>query len=131
MLQEEGHESAMNEVLRLMNSPASGKLIDQFAKAEKTLKQLQSEKKEIPGDLTVLSVCVKIFMRTMRNVFGVEPVMTPGEILEINLDQAVTRYSYSGSEFEGGEFKKVEVTAPGWKRGDEIFSLPEVIELHE
>ena len=130
-LQEEGHEAAVNEVLELLNSQESGMLLDQFAKAENTLRQLTAKKIEIPEDLSSLSLCVKIFMRTMRNVFGISPVLKAGEVLEITLDQA-KRYIYSGSQFaDDDETKKVEVTSPGWKRGDEIFSQPKVIEYRK
>lgn len=124
-LQKEGHEAAVNEVLGLLNSPASGTLLDQFANAEKSLKDFHGT---IPDELSSLSLCVKIFSRTMRNVFGVTPVCKVGDILTITFEQS-ERYIYSGSDFiEDGETKKVEVIAPGWKRGDEIFSLPKVIE---
>ncbi len=127
-LQNEGHEAAVNEVLGLMNSQDSGMLLDQFARAENTLRQLAAKKIDIPEELSSLSLCVKIFMRTMRNVFGVSPVLKTGEILEVSLDQA-QRYIYSGSDFaDDEEAKKVEVIASGWKRGEEIFSLPRIVE---
>ena len=127
-IQEEGHEAAVNEVLDLLNSQESGMLLDQFAKAENTLRQLAAKEIAIPEELSSLSLCVKIFMRTMRNVFGISPVFKTGEILEMSLDQA-QRYIYSGSDFADDEdTKKVEVIAPGWKRGEDIFSLPRIIE---
>ena len=128
ILQREGKEAAMNDVLALMNSPASGMLIDQFAKCEQTLKTLAEKGVHLPEEYSSLSLCVRIFMRTMRNVFGVTPVLELGKTLKINLDQSL-RYIYTGSEFENAEErKKVKVTSPGWIRKGEIFSPPQVME---
>lgn len=128
LLQKEGKEAAINEVLSLMNSKESGMLIDQFAKCEKAMKDLSAKGIALPQEYSSLSLCVRIFMRTMRNIFGVSPVLKPGDVIEMTLDQA-ERYIYTGSNFrDSEEVKKVEVTSPGWKRNDEIFSLPQVME---
>ncbi len=128
LLQKEGKEAAINEVLSLMNSKESGMLIDQFAKCEKAMKDLSAKGIALPQEYSSLSLCVRIFMRTMRNIFGVSPVLKPGDVIEMTLDQA-ERYIYTGSDFrDSEEVKKVEVTSPGWKRNDEIFSLPQVME---
>ena len=128
LLQKEGKEAAINEVLSLMNSKESGMLIDQFAKCEKAMKDLSAKGIALPEEYSSLSLCVRIFMRTMRNIFGVSPVLKPGDVIEMTLDQA-ERYIYTGSNFrDSEEVKKVEVTSPGWKRNDEIFSLPQVME---
>ena len=131
LLQNEGRESAVNEVLALLNSKESGMLIDQFAKCENTLRQLNSKGIKVPAEFSSLSLCVKIFMKTMRNIFGITQVNEAGEFLNINLDEA-ENYDYNGSDFiDHEEIKKVEVIAPGWKRNEEIFSLPKVIECWE
>lgn len=128
LLQKEGKEAAINEVLSLMNSKESGMLIDQFAKCEKAMKDLSAKGINLPQEYSSLSLCVRIFMRTMRNIFGVSPVLKSGEIIEMTLDQA-ERYIYTGSDFrDSEEVKKAEVTSPGWKRNGEIFSLPQVME---
>ena len=55
-----------------------------------------------------------------------------GEKLSITLEQAIQKYDYSGSDFDGpDEVKKVEVISPGWRYGKEVFSLPKVIECSE
>ena len=103
-------------------------LLDLFAKSEQTLKQLG---REIPKELSSVSMCVRMFMRTMRNVFMISPVHVIGEKLKLTLEQA-EKYDYSGSDFENGdEIKNVEVISPGWRYGNEVFSLPKVIECGE
>ena len=104
-------------------------LLDQFAKAERTLKQLSSSGYEIPPELFSVSLCVKIFMRTMREVFRVSPVHKIGERLSLTLEQS-ENYDYRGSPFTGsGEAKQVEVISPGWRYGQEVFSQPKVLEI--
>lgn len=129
ILMQEGKEAAINEVLAIMNSQEAGMLIDLCAKCEKTLKDFAQKGITLPEEYTPLSTCVKVFMRIMRNVFEITPVFETGEILEANLEQA-QEYIYTGSEFsDSEEVKKVKVTAPGWKRKEEIFSRPHVVEV--
>lgn len=129
--QQENAELAVVDVLAKMNSQEAGKLLDQFAKSEQTLKQLASSGYEIPKELSSVSLCVRMFMRTMRNVFMISPVHVIGEKLKLTLEQA-ERYDYSGSDFDdSGEVKNVEVISPGWRYGKEIFSLPKVMECSE
>ena len=129
--QQESAELAVVDVLGKMNSQESGQLLDQFAKSEQTLKQLAISGYEIPKELSSVSLCVKMFMRTMRNIFRISPVHVIGEKLKLNLEQA-EGYDYSGSDFEDdGGTKNVEVISPGWRYGNEIFSLPKVIECSE
>ena len=128
-LQKESSEHAAIDVLAKMNSPESEMLLDQFAKAERTLKQLSSSGYEIPPELFSVSLCVKIFMRTMREVFRVSPVHEIGERLSLTLEQS-ENYDYRGSPFtESGEAKQVEVISPGWRYGQEVFSQPKVLEI--
>lgn len=129
--QQESAELAVVDVLGRMNSQEAGQLLDQFAKSEQTLKQLALAGYEVPQELSSVSLCVKMFMRTMRNIFGISPVHVIGEKLKLRLEQA-EGYDYSGSDFEDdGEVKEVEVISPGWRYGNEIFSLPKVLECRE
>ena len=129
--QQDSAELAVVDVLAKMNSQESGQLLDQFAKSEQTLKQLSSSGYTVPKELSSVSLCVRMFMRTMRNVFMISPVHVIGEKLNITLEQA-ERYDYSGSDFaDAEEVKKVEVISPGWRYGKEVFSLPKVIECGE
>lgn len=129
--QQESAELAIVDVLAKMNSQEAGKLLDQFAKSEQTLKQLASSGYEIPKELSSVSLCVRMFMRTMCNVFMISPVHVIGEKLTLTLEQA-ERYDYSGSDFDDADdVKTVEVISPGWRYGKEIFSLPKVMECSE
>ena len=129
--QQESAELAVVDVLAKMNSQEAGQLLDQFAKSEQTLKQLSSGGYTVPKELSSVSLCVRMFMRTMRNVFRISPVHVIGERLKLTLEQA-ERYDYSGSDFaDDGEVKTVEVISPGWRYDKEIFSLPKVIECSE
>ena len=129
--QQESAELAVVDVLAKMNSHEAGQLLDQFAKSEQTLKQLSMSGYTVPKELSSVSLCVRMFMRTMRNVFMISPVHVIGEKLTLTLEQA-ERYDYSGSDFDGSdEIKNVEVISPGWRYGKEIFSLPKVIECRE
>ena len=129
--QQESAELAVVDVLAKMNSQEAGKLLDQFAKSEQTLKQLASSGYEVPKELSSVSLCVRMFMQTMRKIFRISPVHVIGEKLKLTLEQA-ERYDYSGSDFDdSGEIKKVEVISPGWRYGKEIFSLPKVIECSD
>ena len=129
--QQESAELAVVDVLAKMNSQEYGQLLDQFAKSEQTLKQLASSGYTVPKELSSVSLCVRMFMRTMRNVFKISPVHVIGDRLKLTLEQA-ERYDYSGSDFaDDSEVKTVEVISPGWRYGKEVFSLPKVIECSE
>ncbi|MBQ7219382.1 MAG: hypothetical protein IJS28_00190 [Synergistaceae bacterium] len=129
--QQESAELAVVDVLAKMNSQEAGQLLDQFAKSEQTLRQLSSSGYTVPKELSSVSLCVRMFMRTMRSVFRISPVHVMGEKLKLTLEQA-ERYDYSGSDFaDDNEVKTVEVISPGWRYGKEIFSLPKVIECSE
>lgn len=129
--QQESAELAVVDVLAKINSQEAGKLLDQFAKSEQTLKQLASSGYEVPKELSSVSLCVRMFMQTMRKIFRISPVHVIGEKLKLTLEQA-ERYDYSGSDFDdSGEIKNVEVISPGWRYGKEIFSLPKVIECSD
>ncbi len=129
--QQDSTELAVVDVLAKMNSPESGQLLDQFAKSEQTLKQLSSSGYTVPKEISSVSLCVRMFMRTMRGVFRISPVHVIGEKLKLTLEQA-ERYDYSGSDFaDSNDVKTVEVISPGWRYGKEIFSLPKVIECSE
>lgn len=121
-LQQEGAETALITVLTQMNSRQAGMLLDQFSKSEEKLKGLS-----VPPELSGISMCVRMFMRTMREMFGISQVYNIGDIINITLEQS-ENYDYSGSDFNNGEVKKVQVISPGWKRNGEIFSVPHVIE---
>ena len=130
--QQDSAELAVVDVLTKMNSQEAGQLLDQFAKSEQTLKQLSSSGYTIPKEISSVSLCVRMFMRTMRNVFMISPVHVIGEKLKLTLEQATQKYDYSGSDFaDDSEVKTVEVISPGWRYGKEIFSLPKVIECSE
>ena len=126
---QEGAELAVIDVLARMNSQEAGMLIDQFAKAEQTLKQLSSSGYKIPNELASVPLCVRMFMQTMRNVFMISPIHKMGETLSLTFEDS-GKYDYSGSDFEDSdEAKTVKVLSPGWKCGDEVFSMPKVIEV--
>ena len=121
-LQQEGAETALIHVLTQMNSRPAGMLLDQFSKCEEKLKGIT-----VPPELSGISMCVRMFMRTMREMFGISQVHKIGEVINITLEQS-ENYDYSGSDFNDGEVKKVQVISPGWQRNGEIFSVPHVIE---
>ena len=124
-LQQEGAETALIEVLTQINSRQAGMLLDQFSKSEEKLRGLT-----VPAELSSISMCVRMFMKTMREMFGISEVHKIGEVITITLEQS-EQYDYTGSDFNDGEVKKVQVISPGWKRGDEIFSVPHVIEYSD
>lgn len=127
---QEGAELALIDVMKRMNSEEAGMLIDQFSRAEQTLKQLSSSGYKIPSELASVPLCVRMFMRTMRDVFSVSPLHSLGEVLTITFEESISSYDYNGSDFEDAQDRKtVKVLSPGWKCGDEIFSLPKVIEV--
>ena len=129
--QQESAELAVVDVLEKMNSQECDMLLDQFARSEQTLKQLSASGYSVPKELSSVSLCVRMFMRTMRNVFMISPVHSIGERLSLTLEQA-ERYDYSGSDFvNADDVKTVEVISPGWRHGKDIFSLPKVIECRE
>ena len=126
-LQNESSKFALIDVLAKMNSKSSRKMLDQFAKSEKTLKELSASGFEIPPEIASVSLCVRLFMNTMRSL-GVSPVHEAGDLIELSLDEA-ENYDYNGSDFKSDDEKKlVQVIDSGWKCGDIIFSRPNVVE---
>ena len=126
-LQKESSKFALIDVLAKMNSKSSRKMLDQFAKSEKTLKELTAQGFEIPPEIASVSLCVRLFMSAMRSL-GVSPVHEVGELIELSLNEA-ENYDYNGSDFTSDDEKKlVQVVDTGWKYGDVIFSRPGVVE---
>ncbi len=106
-------------------------LLDQFAAAEENLRRLRSEGFQVPHEIESVPPCVRMFMRALRSL-GAEPIRTPGETLEITLEESED-YDYSGSDFAddvaaSGERKRVQVLTPGWRYKGAVFSAPRVAE---
>ena len=126
-LQDENSKLALIDVLAKMNSKASRKMLDQFAKSEKTLKELAAKNFQIPSEIASVSLCVRLFMSTMRS-FGVSPVHELGDVIELTLNEA-ENYDYNGTDFNSDDEKKlVQVIDTGWKCEGIIFSRPSVVE---
>lgn len=127
-LQGELTEEALTKFLARMNSQEAGMLLDQFAQSEADLKKKISEGYKIPSEVRSVQLCVRVFMRAMRDVFGVSQVLKAGTKINITLEES-EKYNYIGSDFTSyDEVHTVEVVSPGWQRGGEIFSQPKVIE---
>lgn len=110
-----------------MNSGKHSNLLDQFLKAEDLVKRLKRDGVEIPQEIELIPITVRLFNRFLKTQ-GIRPKAVVGETKEITLSES-DEYEYIGSEWEDAEgTKTVRVISAGWLydgtlKGDESASI--------
>lgn len=110
---EEAKHEATVAFFHEMNSGKHSNLLDQFLKAEELAKGLRKSEIEVPQELELIPITIRMFTRFLKTQ-GVRPQAAVGSQIEITLSES-DAYDYIGSDWEDpGETKTVEVISAGW-----------------
>ena len=110
---EEAKHEATVAFFHEMNSGKHSNLLDQFLKAEELAKGLRKSEIEVPQELELIPITIRMFTRFLKTQ-GVRPQAAVGSKIEITLSES-DAYDYIGSDWEDpGETKTVEVISAGW-----------------
>ena len=110
---EEAKHEATVAFFHEMNSGKHSNLLDQFLKAEELAKGLRKSEVEVPQELELIPITIRMFTRFLKTQ-GVRPQAAVGSKIEITLSES-DAYDYIGSDWEDpGETKTVEVISAGW-----------------
>ncbi len=110
--EEAGQEAAL-AFFQEMNSGKHSNLLDQFLKAEELVKGLKKNGIEIPQEIELIPIIIRMFNRFLKTQ-GIRPQAVVGEKKEITLNES-DEYEYIGSEWKDPEeTKTVEVISAGW-----------------
>ena len=112
-IREEAKHEAAVAFFQEMNSGKHSSLLDQFLKAEELVKGLRKSEIEVPQEIELIPIIVRMFNRFLKTQ-GVHPQAAVGSKIEITLSES-DAYDYIGSDWEDpGETKTVEVISAGW-----------------
>ena len=112
-VREEAKHEATVAFFHEMNSGKHSNLLDQFLKAEELAKGLRKSEVEVPQELELIPITIRMFTRFLKTQ-GVRPQAAVGSKIEITLSES-DAYDYIGSDWEDpGETKTVEVISAGW-----------------
>ncbi len=112
-VREEAKHEATVAFFHEMNSGKHSNLLDQFLKAEELAKGLRKSEIEVPQELELIPITIRMFTRFLKTQ-GVRPQAAVGSKIEITLSES-DAYDYIGSDWEDpGETKTVEVISAGW-----------------
>lgn len=112
-IREEAKREATIAFFQEMNSGKHSSLLDQFLKAEGLVKGLKKSGIEVPQEIELIPIIVRMFNRFLKTQ-GIRPKAAVGETREISLSES-DAYEYIGSDWEDpGEMKTVEVISAGW-----------------
>ncbi|RKU29372.1 hypothetical protein C6495_14265 [Candidatus Poribacteria bacterium] len=112
-IREEAKLDATIAFFQEMNSGKHSSLLDQLLKAEGLVKGLKKNGIEIPQEIELIPIIIRMFNRFLKTQ-GIVPKATVGAKMEITLSDS-DEYEYIGSEWEDpGETKTVEVISAGW-----------------
>ena len=127
-IQAEAKQEAVITFFQEMNSGKHSNLLDQFLKAELLVKQLKQRGTEIPQEIELIPILIRMFTRFVK-MQGIRPKAIVGEHKEITLNES-DEYEYIGSDWEDpDERKTVKVQSAGWVYADTLISKPKVTEI--
>lgn len=112
-VQAEAKHEAILAFFQEMNSSKHSNLLDKFLEAEDLVKRLKKDGVEIPQEIELIPIIVRLFNRFLKTQ-GIRPKAVVGETKEITLSES-DEYEYIGSEWENAEEPKtVKVISAGW-----------------
>lgn len=125
----EAKEEAVNEFFIQLNSERYGRLLDSAFLVETKMELLRKEKYHFPMQVMTLPILLRNFTNFIK-ANGFRPIDVVGRIFEASADDLLY-IVYEGEPFLGDEKKKVQVTSPGWMKGETVISKPVVKEVVE
>ena len=127
-IRDEAKQEAVITFFQEMNSGQHSNLLDQFLKAELLVRQLRQQGTEIPQEIELIPVLIRMFTRFVK-MQGIRPKAVVGDQKVITLSES-DEYEYTGSSWEDpDERKTVEIQSAGWIYADTLISKPKVKEV--
>ena len=127
-IRDEAKQETVITFFQEMNSGKHSNLLDQFLKAELLVRQLKQHGTEIPQEIELIPILIRMFTRFVK-MQGIRPKAVVGDQKVITLSES-DEYEYIGSDWEDpDERKTVEIQSAGWLYADTLISKPKVKEI--
>lgn len=120
--------NAVSEFFGMLNSSEYGNILDNLTVVERGFAQMRERKVVIPQEVMPLVILFKQLLRFVKN-YGIKPIDVCGREFVAGYED-IEFMNFIGQAYaDENEKKRVQVTAPGWKYGDVIISVPTVREI--
>lgn len=124
---EEIELNVISDFIKDLNSEKYGRLLDNFIKCQKSLKQLKRNKYEFPTEVESIPVLIRQYIKFIQD-YGIKEIQIKQNIM-LSYEEAA-KGNYIGTPYENQtQIKKVFVDSPGWIYKDMIISTPIYVEI--
>lgn len=119
--------NVISDFIKDLNSDKYGRLLDNFIKCQKSLKDLKRNKYEFPVEVESIPILIRQYIKFVQE-YGIKEIQRKQQLM-LSYEEAV-KGNYIGSPYEDQtQLKKVFVESPGWIYKDMIISTPIYIEI--
>lgn len=126
---EEIELNVISDFIKDLNSEKYGRILDNFIKCQKSLKELKRNHYEFPIQVESIPILIRQYVKFIQE-YGIQEIQKRQQIM-LNYEDA-SNGNYIGSPYKDkDEIKKVRVDSPGWIYKDVIISTPIYIEITE
>lgn len=126
---EEIELNVISDFIKDLNSEKYGRILDNFIKCQKSLKELKRNHYEFPIQVESIPILIRQYVKFIQE-YGIQEIQKRQQIM-LNYEEA-SNGNYIGSPYKDkDEIKKVRVDSPGWIYKDVIISTPIYIEITE
>lgn len=124
---EEVELNVISDFIKDLNSEKYGRLLDNFIKCQKSLKELKRNKYEFPIQVESIPILIRQYIKFIQE-YGIKEIQKKQQLM-LSYEEAV-KGNYIGSPYENPEqLKKVTVDSPGWTYKNMIISTPVYVEI--
>lgn len=126
---DEIESNIISDFIKNLNSDKYGRILDNFIKCQKSLKELKRNHYEFPVQVESIPILIRQYVKFIQE-YGIKEIQERS-IIMLSYDEA-SRGNYIGSPYQDkNERKKVRVDSPGWIYKNMIISTPVYIEIIE
>lgn len=126
---EETELNVISDFIKDLNSDKYGRILDNFIKCQKSLKELKRNHYQFPVQVESIPILIRQYIKFIQE-YGIEEIQKKQQIM-LSYEEA-SNGNYIGSPYKDkNEMKKVRVDSPGWVYKDVIISTPIYIEITE
>ena len=119
--------NVISDFIKDLNSEKYGRLLDNFIKCQKSLKELKRNKYEFPVEVESIPILIRQYIKFIQE-YGIKEIQRKQQMM-LSYEEAA-KGNYIGSPYKDQtELKKVVVDSPGWIYKDMIISTPIYIEI--
>lgn len=119
--------NVISDFIKDLNSEKYGRLLDNFTKCQKSLKELKRNKYEFPVQVESIPILIRQYIKFIQE-YGIKEIQRKQQMM-LSYEEA-TKGNYIGSPYKDQtELKKVVVDSPGWIYKDMIISTPIYVEI--